>query len=484
MYILFLCGIIGLVKTCQEMGEKSMKASSIDMVEGPLWGKIFKFAALYMLTAFLQHLYTAADVIIVGRFAGEEALAGVGTCTVLVDLFLNFILGLSVGATVVLGQAIGAKDKEGIGKTSHSSMAVAILGGLIASAICLVFTRPLLLMIDVPENVMPQASLYLRIVAVGFIPSLIYNFGAAILRAKGDTKRALYIVTLSGIINVLLNLLFVCVFKMRADGVALATVISQVFTAVAILHVLCREPDETRLDLRKIRIHKAQFVRILQFGLPSGIQSSVYSMSNILVQSSINSFGSAAIAGSSATSSITKFYNVMVNSLYQAAMVFASQNFGAKQFARIKKTVCVCVTYVAALWALQAVTTYFGGTFLVGLYAPNDPAVIEWGVRKINILGYSYGILGMMNVMSGALRGMGASFFNMVTSIVGVCGIRILWILTVFRAIGTFESLVLCYPLSWLGTALLHFMMFLFVFKKAKKAHSYGAENGTLTQSA
>ena len=447
----------------------AVKTNSVDMVNGPLWGKILKFAILYMLTAFLQHLYGAADVIVVGRFAGQEALAGVGTCTVLVNLFLNFILGLSAGATIVLGQAMGADDNDRIGKATHTAIAVAICGGLIVSVICLLFAKQLLGLIDVPENVMPEASVYLRIISIGYIPSLVYNFGAAILRAKGDTKRALYIVTISGVVNVLLNLFFVCVLKMKAGGVAIATVISQVFTAIAILYILCHEPDETRLSLKKIRIYKQPFLKILKYGLPSGIQSSVYSASNILVQSSVNSFGSAAIAGSAATSSITEFYNVMVNSFYQASIVFTSQNYGARKFERIKKTIFVCMTYVVCLWVLQMAITFFGGKFLIGLYAPNDIEVIEMGWRKFSILGYTYGLLGLMNIMSGALRGMGASFLNMIMSIVGVCGIRILWIMTAFKAIGTFESLFVCYPLSWIGTMLLHSIMFFVVFKKEKR---------------
>ncbi|MBQ6895251.1 MAG: MATE family efflux transporter [Clostridia bacterium] len=452
----------------------ALRANSVDMINGPLWGKILSFSLTYMLTAFLQHLYSAADIVVVGRFAGQQALAGVGTRTVIVNLFLNFILGFSAGATIVLGQAIGASDREKISQSAHTSISLAICGGFIVSCICLLFTRQLLNMIDVPKNVAPEAKAYLRIVAIGFIPSLVYNFGAAILRAKGDTKRALYIVTISGIINILLNLFFVCVMKMKASGVATATVISQFFTAFAIIYILCTEPDETKIDFKKLRIYKSPFLKIIKFGLPSGIQSSVYSFSNILVQSSINSFGSAAIAGSSATSSITDFYNVMCNSFYQASIVFTSQNYGARKFERIKSTIYVCMVYVLMVWLIQSLVTFFFGKFLIGLYAPNDPDVIEMGVRKFGILGYSYGILGFMNIMSGALRGMGASFMNMITSIIGVCGIRILWILTAFKAIGTFESLFVCYPLSWTGTFILHLIMFSFVFSKKKKKLSLG----------
>ena len=304
----------------------AVKTNSVDMINGGLWRKILKFSLLFMLTAFLQKLYNAADIIVVGRYAGSEALAGVGTCTSLVNLFLNFILGFSAGVTIVLGQSIGARDREGIGKTVHTAFAIAITGGLIITFICFFFSEKLLNLIDVPKDVFPQAQIYLKIVSLGFAPALTYNFGAAILRAKGDTKRSLYIVTASGIINVGLNLLFVCVFKMKADGVALATIISQIFTAASILYILTHEEDETRLYLHKVRIYKKPFLKIIRFGLPSGIQSSVYSMSNMLVQSSVNGFGSAAIAGSSASTSITSFYNVMINSLYHGAVVFISQN--------------------------------------------------------------------------------------------------------------------------------------------------------------
>ncbi len=449
----------------------SVNKNSIDMVNGPLWGKILKFSALYMLTAVLQQLYSAADILVVGRYAGANALAGVGTCAVVSGLFLNFILGLSAGATIVLGHELGAGHKDEIHKASHTSIAIAVFGGFIISCICLLFTRPLLAMVDVPDEVYPEASAYLRITAIGYIPSLLYNFGAAILRAKGDTKRALYIVTISGIINVLLNLFFVCVLHMGASGVATATVISQIFTAVCIMYILCCETDEMKISLNKIRIYKKPFLRILRFGLPSGIQSSVYSLSNILVQSGINSFGAAAIAGSAATTSITDFYTVMLNSIYQSSMVFTSQNFGARKFERIKKTLTISLVYVVGIWGMQGIITFFGGEFLIGLYAPDEPEVFAYGLRKFHLLGYVYGLMGFLNVMSGVLRGMGASFINMITSIIGVCGIRIIWLLTAFKAVHTFEVLFLCYPISWIGTTILHFIMYVIIFKKEKTKH-------------
>lgn len=445
----------------------ALRANKSDMIEGPLWGKILKFALFYMVTAFLQKLYNAADIAVVGKFAGADALAGVGTCTVVINLFLNFILGLSAGGTIVLGQAIGAGEREKISKASHTAVAVAICGGIVISAVCLLFTKPLLSLVDVPENVLPYAVIYFRIIAIGFVPALVYNFGAAILRAKGDTKRPLYIVSISGIINVGLNLFFVCVLKMDADGVALATIISQSFTAVAVLYILSHEEDETRIFFKSIRVYKEPFIKMVIFGLPSAIQSSVFSSANVIVQARVNNFGAAATAGSAAVNSITEFYNEMCSSFYHASLVFVSQNFGAKKFERIKKTISVCFVYILAVWALQSVMTYFFGENLIRIYT-DDAASIEMGLRKFSVVGYSYGVLGFMTVMSGALRGMGASFFNMITSIIGVCGIRLVWIFTAFKSFNTIEALYVCYPLSWAGTFVFHSIMFMFVYKKAK----------------
>lgn len=446
----------------------ALKANKVDMIEGPLWGKILKFAAFFMMTAFLQKLYSAADVMVVGKFAGRDALAGVGTCTTIVNLFINFILGLSAGGTIVLGQAIGSGERDGISKAAHTIVTVAVCGGIIISTACIIFAKQLLGMVSVPEDVLPQAMLYLRIVALGFVPALVYNFGAAMLRAKGDTKRALYIVSISGVINVGLNLFFVCVLKMEADGVALATIISHFFSASAIIYILCHEDDEIRIYPKKLRIYKAPFMKMVKFGLPSGIQSSVFSLSNIIVQSSINSFGAAAIAGSAAESSIASFYNEMGSSLYQSSLVFVSQNYGAKKFDRIKKVIGICFVYAVALWVIQSLLTFFLGDTLIGLYT-NDKEALIMGIRKFNVLGYAYIAHSIMVTMTGALRGMGASFFNMVMSILGVCGIRIIWIFTVFKSIGTFESLFACYPISWAGTTVFYIIMFAYIFKKEKR---------------
>lgn len=443
--------------------------NNVDMINGPLWNKILKFSVLFMLTTLLQHLYSAADIVVVGRYAGKDALAGVGTCSHIVNLFVNFIVGLSAGVSILLGQALGSGRKDEISKASHTAIALSIIGGTFISVICLLFTEELLKLVDVPLEVMKHAADYLRVTAVGFIPTLIYNFGSAIVRAKGDTKRPLYIVLVSGFMNVILNLLFVCVFKMGAAGVALATTISNIINAVSILYILTKETDETRIYLGNIRPYKTEILKILKYGLPSGIQTSIFSLSNLLVQSSVNSFGAAATAGSAASSSITGFYEGILSSQYQASIVFTSQNYGAKKFDRIKKTFWICMGYVMIFWTIQIFITYFFGRDLIELYAPGEPQVVDYALRKMRILGYTNGLIGVMNVFTGGLRGMGASFMNLVTSVAGVCGIRIVWILTVFKYFATYDVLMLCYPVSWIGTNIFHMIMFIYIYKKEKK---------------
>ena len=286
------------------------------------------------------------------------------------------------------------------------------------------------------------------------------------MRAKGDTKRALYTISISGIINVLLNLFFVCVLKMGASGVATATVAAHIFNAIVMLYFLCHEPDETKITLRKIRIHKEPFTKILKFGVPSGIQSSTYSVSNMIVASTINGFGAAAIAGSAATTSITEFYNHMHSSMYQSSIVFTSQNYGAKKYSRIKKIMIVCATYVILFWTIQCLVTVFFGKALLGFYAPGKAEVIKYGWMKFTIVGFSYGLLGFSNIINGVLRGMGQSVRNMVASIICVCGTRILWVATAVAAIGTFRSIFVCYPLSWGVTSLVLVLVLKFYLKE------------------
>lgn len=442
------------------------KSRTIDMCSGPLFINILKFSIPFMLTGLLQLLYNAADVIVVGRYAGQEALAGVGTTSSLTHLILHLFLGLSGGVSVVLGRAIGAKKEKEISEITHTAMALSIIGGAFVSVFGVIFAEPLLNLIDVPANVMPQAKIYMQIMFSGKIFELIYNFGSAILRSKGDTKRPLYIVSISGIINVLLNLFFVIKLGMKADGVGLATIISQAFTAVMIIYFLRKETDHTKLSLRKLKIHKKQFKDIALIGIPSGIQGMIFSFSNVLIQSSVNSFGSAAIAGSAAAANIEGFMYTALNTFFQAAMAFISQNMGAKKYGRINKIVGICLLDVAFIWIIEALISIFAGEALVSIYAPGDFEAIKMGATRLLYVGCLYGLCGFMDVMAGVLRGMGNAFGSMLTSIAGICGIRIVWVLTVFKAVGTFESLFVSYPISWFVTFLFHSALFIFLKRR------------------
>lgn len=450
----------------------------IEMCSGPLFKNIIRFTVPFMLTAFLQHLYNAADVIVVGRYAGEEALAGVGTTSSLTTLILNMFLGLSVGVSVSLGRALGANNNDDIHKIVHTAIPLSVISGSVVSFIGVVFAEPLLELIDVPDNVMPQAKIYMQIIFAGQIPSLIYNFGAAILRAKGDTKRPLYIVTATGLINVLLNLWFVAGFGMQADGVALATTISQIISAVVILVMLCNQQDSTRLFLNKLRMCKKQLAEIFRIGIPSGFQGIIFSLSNVLIQSSVNSFNSsAAMAGSAAASNVGSFYYVAINSFYQASVTFISQNFGANNLKRIPQIIRCCFIGEVFVWVIEILVTLFAGEFLVGIYAPGNAEAVIMGVKRLMIIGCTYGICGFMEVMSGALRGIGYSFTSMVSSVAGVCGVRILWIFTVFRAFKSFETLYSCYPVSWLITLALHSALFVVAFNRIKRSEELGVRS-------
>lgn len=442
------------------------KSKTVEMCSGSLFLNILKFTFPFMLANVLQRLYNAADVVIVGRYAGREALAGVGTTGSVTQIMIDLFVGLAIGTSAALGRALGAGDKEKSGKIIHTSMMISILGGLIISVLGVVFAGPLLTLIEVPSDVMQQAKIYMQIIFSGQVFSLIYNFGSAVLRAKGDTKRPLYIVTISGIINVLLNLMFVVQFKMKAEGVALATVISQIFTAIAIIYILRNETDGLNLKIKKLSVHKESFLDVVKIGVPSGVQSMIFSFANIIIQSSVNSFGPAAIAGSAAAANIGGFYYIVLNSLTHASLVFVSRNMGAKKYDRIKKSVVVCLIYACIIWAIEALITILAGKTLVGIYAPGDNEAIKMGTIRVMVVGLTYGLCGCMGVMSGALRGIGRSMVSMIISIAGVCGIRILWVLTVFKSMRTFESLFVSFPLSWLGTFLMEVVLFIYFFKK------------------
>ncbi len=437
------------------------KTKNVDMLSGSLFKSIFLFSLPLMATGMLQLLYNAADVIVVGRYAGQEALAGVGTSAALISLITNLFIGLSGGVSVAMARAVGGKNDKSIHRIAHTAVTISLIAGAFLTIFGIIFAKNMLILMKVPKDVLPQAQIYTQIMFFGMIPSMIYNFGSGLLRSKGDTKRPLYIITVSGVINVVLNLLFVLKFSMQAEGVGLATIISQAFSSVMILIILRRQTDSSKLSFRKLRIYKKELSLILNIGIPAGVQGMVFAFSQVIIQSSVNSFGSAGIiAGSAAAGNIESFMYIALNTFFHASMTFTSQNIGAGQHERIGKVIKICFVYVVMTGIIIALIAIFFGERLLEIYCPSDIEAVAMGYRRLVIIGSTYMLCGFMEVMSGSLRAMGASFSSMLASVAGVCGIRIVWILTVFKIFHTFEILFVSYPLSWAGTFLIHILLY------------------------
>lgn len=425
----------------------------MDMASGPLLGKIIWFAIPVLLSGLLQTLYNAADTIVVGQFAGAEALAAVGSTGSFTNLMINLFLGLSVGASAVVARNYGAGMLKDVSETVHTAVAIALIGGVLVAVVGVAFSRQMLELMGSPEDVIDLATLYLRIYFLGVPVNLLYNFGAAILRAVGDTKRPLYYLSVSGIINVLLNLVFVIVLHMSVAGVALATVISQCVSMVLVFKCLIRTESSIRLELRSIRVHAQKALEIVRIGLPAGVQSALFSFSNVLIQSTINSFGSTAMAGNAAASNIESFVGTAMNSLYQAAITFTSQNLGAKKKERLKPIIFQCLGLVTALGVIFGWLTVAFDEQLLRIYT-TDPEAIAAGVVRIRYMSTSHFLVGVMNVFVGGLRGLGYSFVSMIISLLGACALRVVWIYTVFQLFPVLDTVYLSYPISWGLTAL------------------------------
>lgn len=450
------------------MAEKTARISyRMDMTEGPLTTKIIKFTIPVMLSGILQLLFNTADVIVVGRFTGKTALAAVGSTGSLINLLVSLFIGLSIGTNVLVARYQGAKDDKAVSETVHTSIALGIVGGLILLIVGVVATRPLLEMMATPEDVIDQSTLYMRILFFGMPLNLILNFGAAILRAIGDTKRPLYYLTIAGAINVILNILLVTVFSLGVAGVAIATVISEGVSCVLILLCLKHETGAIRLYFNRIKINPSKCVDIMKIGLPAGLQGCIFSISNVLIQSSVNSFGSTVMAGNTAASNIEGFVYVSMNSLHQTCISFTSQNFGAGKFKRIKKVLINCLIIVAITGLVLGNSAYFFGKFLLSAYN-NEAEVISYGLIRLSIISTMYFLCGLMDVMVGAMRGIGYSILPMIVSLVGACGLRIVWIYTVFVKFRTLDILFISYPVTWTITFLSHLVCYYIVTRKYK----------------
>lgn len=457
-----------------EKGGNSIKKFEMDMCSGSILKKMLIFTLPLMCSSILQLLFNAADVIVVGKFAGDNALAAVGSNTALINLLTNFFMGFSIGANVLVARFYGAKREKDLKETIHTAMMLSIYSGILLTiGGCLGASRILILM-KTPEDVLPLAVIYLRIYFLGMTGTMLYNFGSAILRAVGDTRRPLYYLMFSGVINVILNLVFVIVFKMSVAGVALATVISVCISAFLVVRCMSKNQGSVRLEWKSLRIYPQKFLRILQIGLPASFQGIIFSISNVIIQTSVNSFGSVVVAGNSAAANIEGFVYVAMNAFHQAAISFTGQNVGAARYERVNK-ILICAEFcVIVTGVLLGNLAVFLGHPLLGMYTSSH-TVIEAGMKRLRVIARTYALCGMMDVMVGSLRGLGYSVMPMLVSLVGACGLRLLWIFTFFRQtpFHTTTSLYMTYPVSWIITFSAHVVCFLIVRRKlAKKWNS------------
>ncbi len=453
------------------------KEKNNDLTSGPLTIKIIKFIIPLMLTGILQLLYNAADSIVVGHYDGSSALAAVSSVGALINLLVNAFMGLSVGAAVVVAQDYGAKDYEGVSKTVHTSYLISIIGGIVVGAIGLIFSRQFLIWMGSPEDVLPLSTEYLMIYFIGTPANMAYNFGASILRSVGDTKRPLYFLTISGLVNIVLNLVLVIVFHMGVAGVAYATIISQILSAVMVIVYMMKSKDCVRFVPKNMRIYGDKLKKMLYIGLPAGFQGTVFSLSNVVIQSAVNSFGSLVMAGNGAASSLEGFTYTAMNSVYQASLTFVGQNVGAKKYNRINKVQGVCLVLVTIIGLVFGVTTYCLGEPLLSIYLPNDPEAIPYGIIRMSYIALPYFLCGMMEVMVGGQRGMGMSFIPMINALLGSCILRIIWISTVFAADPTLFTLYISYPISWIVTTLAHTVFYFVKLHSLKKKARLEAGN-------
>ena len=448
-----------------------MKRDNQTMLRGPLLKNIILYTIPIILTSWLQLLFNAADLVVVGQAKGSNSLAAVGATGAITNLIVNLFIGLSVGAGVGVAHGLGSNDDEAVHRTIHTAIPAAAISGLFLTVIGVCFSSTFLGWMGTPDNILPLSTLYMQIYFGGMVFNMVYNFAASILRAAGDTKSPLIFLAIAGAVNVGLNLLFVRVFDMNVEGVALATVISQVVSAVLVVITLMRRTDACRLELKKLRIYKPQLLKMIRIGLPAGVQGSMFSISNVMIQSSINSFGDVVMAGNTGAQNIEGFVFTAMNAFHQTAVNFTGQNVGARQYDRVRKILFTCLGCVAVTGIVLGTAMYGFGRQLLGIYIVDSKDAIEYGLIRMSYICAVYFLCGLMDVSTGALRGMGASTVPMIISVLGVCGIRLLWIWTIFDIpkYHTTDCLYISYGVSWVITFLAQFVAFWLVYNQQRK---------------
>jgi len=451
-----------------------MKKINKSMLEGPLLLSIIQYTIPIILTSILQLLFNAADMVVVGRYCGSISVAAVGATGSLTNLIITLFIGLSVGSGVSVAHAIGGREDDNVSKTVHTTIPIALICGVILSVVGIFLSENLLVMMGTPDNVLPLSSLYMKIYFGGIIFTMLYNFCASILRAAGDTKSPLIFLSVSGVLNVLLNLVFVLIFHMNVAGVALATIVSQALSAILVMIALMRRKDACKLCLSKIRIYIPQLVKIIRIGLPSGINGSLFAISNVLIQSSINSFGDVFMSGNAAASNIEGFVYVIITAFSQTSVNYIGQNHGAHQYSRIRKTFVICLSSVIVFGIISSTLAYCFAPTLLSFYITDSPEAIAYGILRMSYVCIPYFVCGLMDVTTAALRGMGASLTPMFITILGACGFRIVWIYTVFQTpeYHTPSGLFISYPISWIITFLVELVLFIFIYRKQRNANA------------
>lgn len=447
------------------------KTKDVNMLHGPILGSIIAYTVPIILTNVLQLCFNTADLIVVGRFCGSLSVAAVGATSSLVHLIINLFIGLSIGCGIAAAQSIGASDKARTQRIVHTAVPVSAIIGIFLSIIGFFASGFMLKLMGTPADVLPLSDLYLKIYFIGILGTMVYNFCAAILRAAGDTKSPLTFLTISGVVNVILNLIFVILFDMDVAGVALATTISQYLSAILSVVALIKREDGCKLHLSKVKVYKKELFEFMSIGIPAGIQSSMFSFSNVILQSSVNSLGAVVVSGSAASLNIENFVYTAMNAFHQTVLNFTGQNIGIKNYKRARKVFKICLLCGMLTGAVLGALCIIFGKSLLGIYITDSDEAIAVGFTRLTIICLSYFIGGAMDVTTGAIRGMGISLQPMIITILGVCGIRILWVFTVFQipAFHTVNMLYTAYPISWFATFVAEIITYYIVINKLQK---------------
>ncbi len=447
-----------------------MARKPVDMCNGPLLSNIIRYTVPIIMTGLLQLLFTAADLMVVGQFCGSASVGAVGATNSVINLITNLFIGLSVGTGVTVAQGLGANDKEAVRNAVHTSIPLAVICGIILTAAGIAAAPVFLRWMDTPQEFIHLSALYMQVYFAGITSTMVYNFGAAVLRAAGDSQSPLNFLMLAGVVNVVLNIFFVTALHMDVAGVALATVLSQTLSAVLVLRALSRRVDACRLEWRQMSIDGRSLLKMLRIGLPAGIP--FFAISNVMIQSAVNSFGAEVVAGYAAAGSLEGFVYVSMNAYHQTALNFIGQNIGARNYKRVRQVMNTCVISVALIGAVLGGLLVIAGRPLLHLYITDSPEAIEHGMRRMLYIATFYFLCGAMDVITGGIRGLGASLSPMMANALGVCGLRLVWILFVFPVFGTLEAVYISYPISWAITSAVQWMVYWILLRRRERGGS------------